>query len=96
MRRRAVLYPPLPHLCRLYTCCHPASPSSRGAGPPAQQALDNPDQRICDDVRSYTATSVALTIAIMRKLFNCVAFAGARAMCGRMWYCCTTTVALQH
>lgn len=40
------------------------------------QALDNPDQRICDDVRAYAAPSVMLSVSIMRKLFICVAFAG--------------------
>ncbi|KAI3434840.1 hypothetical protein D9Q98_002895 [Chlorella vulgaris] len=39
------------------------------------QAIDNPDQRICDDVRAYTATSVMLSVSIMRKVLNCVAFA---------------------
>ncbi|KAL4856100.1 Tubulin polyglutamylase ttll6 [Chlorella vulgaris] len=31
--------------------------------------------RICDDVRAYTATSVMLSVSIMRKVLNCVAFA---------------------
>ncbi|PSC70542.1 ABC transporter ATP-binding [Micractinium conductrix] len=39
-------------------------------------AIDNPDQRICDDVRAYTATSVSLSITIARKALTCVAFAG--------------------
>ncbi|EFN57216.1 hypothetical protein CHLNCDRAFT_143667 [Chlorella variabilis] len=32
--------------------------------------------RICEDVRAYTATSVMLSVSIMRKIFMCVAFAG--------------------
>ncbi|KAL4423783.1 hypothetical protein ABPG75_001084 [Micractinium tetrahymenae] len=40
------------------------------------QAIDNPDQRICEDVRAFCATSVGLTVSIMRKVFNGVAFAG--------------------
>jgi ABC-type uncharacterized transport system fused permease/ATPase subunit len=40
------------------------------------QAVDNPDQRICDDVRSYAASSVVLAVGVLRQLFYCVAFAG--------------------
>lgn len=43
------------------------------------QAIDNPDQRICEDVRAFCSTSVGLTVSIARKAVNCVAFAGARA-----------------
>lgn len=42
------------------------------------QAIDNPDQRICEDVRAFCATSVGLAVSIVRKVFNCVAFAGGR------------------
>ncbi|GFR44756.1 hypothetical protein Agub_g6087, partial [Astrephomene gubernaculifera] len=38
--------------------------------------VDNPDQRICDDVGSFTRSSVALSLTVCRKVFNCVAFAG--------------------
>ncbi|GMH39495.1 hypothetical protein BSKO_07393 [Bryopsis sp. KO-2023] len=38
--------------------------------------LDNPDQRICQDINSYVTASVTLTMNIARKVFNCVAFAG--------------------
>lgn len=38
--------------------------------------LDNPDQRICDDVSNFVSVSVLLTMNLSRKLFNCVAFAG--------------------
>ncbi|KAL4446294.1 hypothetical protein ABPG77_003101 [Micractinium sp. CCAP 211/92] len=40
------------------------------------QAIDNPDQRICEDVRAFCSTSVGLTVSIARKIVNCVAFAG--------------------
>ena len=39
--------------------------------------VDNPDQRICDDIHSFVAASVLLTMNLSRKIFNCVAFAGA-------------------
>lgn len=38
--------------------------------------IDNPDQRICDDVASFVRSSVSLTLSLARKLFNCIAFAG--------------------
>ncbi|KAK9809945.1 hypothetical protein WJX72_002230 [[Myrmecia] bisecta] len=38
--------------------------------------VDNPDQRICDDVPAFTDSSVMLCLGMMRKLFNCIAFAG--------------------
>lgn len=33
-------------------------------------------QRICEDVRNYVNASVMLTISVMRKLLNCLAFTG--------------------
>ena len=39
--------------------------------------VDNPDQRICDDIHSFVAASVLLTMNLSRKIFNCVAFASA-------------------
>jgi putative ATP-binding cassette transporter len=42
-------------------------------------AVDNPDQRICDDVRSFTSTSVSLAIGVLRQLFYCLAFSGLLA-----------------
>lgn len=38
--------------------------------------MDNPDQRITDDVRSYTASSVMLAVGIVRQAFYCIAFTG--------------------
>mmetsp|Transcript_14977 Transcript_14977/g.45203 ORF Transcript_14977/g.45203 Transcript_14977/m.45203 type:complete len:636 (-) Transcript_14977:410-2317(-) len=38
--------------------------------------IDNPDQRICDDVPNFADTSVFLVITVIRKIFNCIAFAG--------------------
>lgn len=38
--------------------------------------VDNPDARICDDIPKFADTSVFLVLSIVRKVFNCVAFAG--------------------
>eukprot|EP00210_Caulerpa_lentillifera_P005222 g4989.t1 len=38
--------------------------------------VDNPDQRITEDVKSFVVVSVALAMSLSRKIFNCVAFAG--------------------
>ena len=40
------------------------------------EGIDNPDQRITDDVRSFAAASVSLAISMLRQLFYCFAFAG--------------------
>jgi putative ATP-binding cassette transporter len=42
-------------------------------------AIDNPDQRICEDVRSFTSSSVILAVGILRQMFYCVAFSGLLA-----------------
>ncbi|PNW87764.1 hypothetical protein CHLRE_01g001350v5 [Chlamydomonas reinhardtii] len=49
--------------------------SSAGSGG-AAGGIDNPDQRICDDVASFVRSSVSLSLTICRKIFSCVAFAG--------------------
>ncbi|KAL3153965.1 hypothetical protein ABBQ32_013522 [Trebouxia sp. C0010 RCD-2024] len=43
-----------------------------------QQAgnLDNPDQRICDDVPAFTDGSTKLIMSAVRQLLNCIVFAG--------------------
>jgi len=38
--------------------------------------LDNPDQRICDDVRSFVSGSVSILAVICGKFLNCIAFVG--------------------
>lgn len=43
------------------------------------EGIDNPDQRICDDVRSFAGSSVGLAVGLLRQLFYCVAFAGLLA-----------------
>lgn len=43
--------------------------------------IDNPDQRICDDVRAFASTSVVLAIGVLRQAFYCVAFAGEKTNC---------------
>ena len=42
-------------------------------------SIDNPDQRICDDVRSFASSSVILAVGVLRQLFYCVAFSGLLA-----------------
>ena len=42
----------------------------------AAGAVDNPDQRICDDVTEFAETSVKLTIGVVGKLFQMAAFSG--------------------
>eukprot|EP00955_Chlamydomonas_euryale_P038414 351099-Chlamydomonas_euryale.AAC.2 len=37
--------------------------------------VDNPDQRICDDVGAFCRSSTALTLSLVKKVFNCAAFA---------------------
>lgn len=46
-----------------------------------QPAIDNPDQRICDDVGSFVRSSVSITLSLCKKIFNCVAFAGEFPNC---------------
>jgi hypothetical protein len=38
--------------------------------------VDNPDQRVCDDVRAFVDSSVAIVVAVVLKAFKVVAFAG--------------------
>eukprot|EP01025_Chloroclados_australasicus_P031214 TRINITY_DN31579_c0_g1_i4.p1 TRINITY_DN31579_c0_g1~~TRINITY_DN31579_c0_g1_i4.p1 ORF type:complete len:631 (-),score=42.04 TRINITY_DN31579_c0_g1_i4:273-2165(-) len=38
--------------------------------------LDNPDQRICDDAHAFVGTSTVIILAVVKKIFNSVAFAG--------------------
>uniref|UniRef100_A0A7S3VHC6 ABC transmembrane type-1 domain-containing protein n=1 Tax=Dunaliella tertiolecta TaxID=3047 RepID=A0A7S3VHC6_DUNTE len=53
------------------------SPAPLGATSDASSSnLDNPDQRICDDVAAFVQSSTTITLALCKKLFNCAAFAG--------------------
>jgi ABC-type uncharacterized transport system fused permease/ATPase subunit len=38
--------------------------------------LDNPDQRICQDVAGFTASSVVLTVTLLQKSLNLLGFGG--------------------
>ncbi|KAI8468733.1 MAG: hypothetical protein J3K34DRAFT_522735 [Monoraphidium minutum] len=38
--------------------------------------VDNPDQRICEDIRNYVRSSVAVSLLLVKKVLNCAAFAG--------------------
>ncbi|MEW5312635.1 MAG: hypothetical protein WDW38_004254 [Sanguina aurantia] len=40
------------------------------------EPIDNPDQRICDDVNAFVRASVTIVLSLFRKVFNCIAFAG--------------------
>lgn len=55
------------HLAPCSSLAEPCLPSRQ----PSQSR-----QRICEDVRNYVNTSVLLTVAVMRKLLNCLAFTG--------------------
>lgn len=57
--------------------CHQPKPDSHARQPclfPVTPACTW--QRICEDVRNYVNASVMLTISVMRKLLNCLAFTG--------------------
>jgi putative ATP-binding cassette transporter len=41
-----------------------------------ENTLDNPDQRICDDVRNFVGGSVGLVIFTTNKILNSIAFTG--------------------
>lgn len=41
-----------------------------------QADVANPDQRIADDVRSFTATTLSLTLVLLNNVFTIIAFAG--------------------
>ena len=40
-------------------------------------SVDNPDQRIAQDVSQFVSTSARVINTLVSKLFNCIAFAGA-------------------
>ena len=42
----------------------------------ASGTLANPDQRIADDVRTFTATTLSLTLVVLNTTFTIVAFSG--------------------
>ena len=42
----------------------------------ASGMLDNPDQRICQDVAGFTASSVVLTVTLLQKSLNLLGFGG--------------------
>ncbi|KAG1676622.1 hypothetical protein FOA52_008751 [Chlamydomonas sp. UWO 241] len=59
------------------SCSDGTSSSSGGVGSgSASSTVDNPDQRICDDVGAFCRSSSSLTLALIKKVFNCAAFAG--------------------
>ncbi|KAG1670562.1 hypothetical protein FOA52_012134 [Chlamydomonas sp. UWO 241] len=53
-----------------------SSSSGVGGVGSASATVDNPDQRICDDVGAFCRSSSSLTLALIKKVFNCAAFAG--------------------
>lgn len=47
-------------------------------------AIDNPDQRLCQDITSFAESSTSILSVLVSKFFSCVAFAGAQGCgCGR-------------
>ena len=52
------------------------SATAGGTGAGAAAVLDNPDQRICQDVAGFTASSVVLTITLLQKSLNLLGFGG--------------------
>src|SRR5262249_6388118 len=42
----------------------------------APDTLDNPDERIADDVRTFTATTLSFAVILLNGVFTAVAFAG--------------------
>jgi ABC-type uncharacterized transport system fused permease/ATPase subunit len=48
------------------------------SGDAGDAGVDNPDQRICQDVRSFVKSSTELLMLVLKKLFSCAAFAGMR------------------
>ncbi|GAX77264.1 hypothetical protein CEUSTIGMA_g4710.t1 [Chlamydomonas eustigma] len=45
------------------------------SSPPGIQNIDNPDQRICDDVGAFCRSSTSISLALVKKVMNCTAFA---------------------
>ena len=52
-----------------------SSDNAAAAGAPGA-VLDNPDQRICQDVAGFTASSVVLTVTLLQKSLNLIGFGG--------------------
>ena len=69
-RVRSHLSPP-PHMCRSFF--HLRQLGGHAGGGAA--ALDNPDQRICDDVGAFCRSSTSIALALVKKIMNSVAFA---------------------
>ncbi len=40
---------------------------ARSSSAPASEAIDNPDQRICDDVGSFCSSSSSIVLALVKK-----------------------------
>jgi hypothetical protein len=60
----------------------------------ASACVDNPDQRITNDVANYVSTSVTLVHLLGKKLLHCAAFAGEA--CGAAHSCGEVVVGLLH
>ena len=52
--------------------------------------VDNPDQRITQDVAAFVRSSTEVVSLIFSKVLNCAAFAGVRLIC--VCCCCTALV----
>jgi hypothetical protein len=60
-----------------YVCVAAPVPDLSGAS----ACVDNPDQRITNDVANYVSTSVTLVHLLGKKLLHCAAFAGEVTLC---------------
>jgi hypothetical protein len=69
-----------------YVCVAAPVPDLSGAS----ACVDNPDQRITNDVANYVSTSVTLVHLLGKKLLHCAAFAGEQ-LCGTV-HCCSGAV----
>ncbi len=68
--------PSLATLCALPRRQADDAGDGSGGGGGGGGAVDNPDQRICDDVAAFVRASTDICLSFVKKVINCVAFAG--------------------
>jgi putative ATP-binding cassette transporter len=52
-----------------------------------ENGIENPDQRIADDVRSFTASTISLTLILLNTTFTIVAFSGVMWSISPLLFC---------
>ncbi len=67
------------------TTAVPTLPGPGGPNPAANTSsssspIDNPDQRICDDIAGYVRSSTDIALSLVKKILNCAAFASECGM----------------